>query len=115
MSQGFFLIRLKYFGNKCKVRGSIFGRFFESSKNDQKNIGRCPQALISHLKLIINHQKQKNAKKTNKIAFPHCFCLGAPSDYLRCIATGDLVRRGFAAIWHRPLTLIVEGVKVSER
>ena len=46
---------LKYFCNKYGAQGSIFGQHFESSKNVHQSIGIHPQALISNVKLIINH------------------------------------------------------------
>ena len=58
---------LKYFGNKCRVWGSRFGRNFGGSKNVSKSIGICPETLISHLGIIkIPQNPQKYIQKPRK-------------------------------------------------
>ena len=48
------------FGNKQDVRGSVSGRLQKTFQTGPKNIGVHPQALISHLKQILNHKTQKS-------------------------------------------------------
>ena len=45
------------------MRGCIFGHIFGSSKNDPKNIGICPESVISHLGII---KTPKNSNDTLK-------------------------------------------------
>ena len=43
-----------------------FGERLERSKNDNKNVGIHPQALIRHLKPIINHKTSHNTITNTK-------------------------------------------------
>ena len=58
----YFLSFLPYFGNNQGAqgsRGSDLVNTLNVPKMSNKNIGICPQALISHFKLIINHKTPK--------------------------------------------------------
>ena len=72
-----FLHFSKYFGDKYRVQGSIFGHIFGSSKNLPKSIAICPGVRISNLGFWNNlnililgppppHNYIKKPRKTNK-------------------------------------------------
>ena len=55
--------------------GSTFGHTFGSSKNDPKNIGICPESVISHLGIIGTPKNKKlKTKKTRKQKITEFVC-----------------------------------------
>ena len=57
---GFSCIFLKVFLHTKEVRHITFGENLEGAEKNNKYIGINPQALISHLKPIVNHKNLKN-------------------------------------------------------
>ena len=65
---GFFSYVRKRFGNKEGMgKRSVFVEHVRSSKNVQKHIGICSEALISHFGIVKTMKTKKKQKKTKNI------------------------------------------------
>ena len=67
-----FLESLKYFGDKYRVRGSIFNRLVGSSRNHQKSIAICLGVKISNFWIIC--PEKTNILKAKKTTTSPSFC-----------------------------------------
>ena len=69
----FILYFLKYFGDKYRVRGSIFSRFVNRYRNHPRSIAICPGVKINHFGIIKAPEKLIIISKTRKpTKHPNC-------------------------------------------